>query len=80
MIATTVFEYFPSYPDPLRDPRARTHPFWVSSDEWIMLGINGDGAKAEALAANRAEAIPRDWFVNWLWGDLQAEFGFHPPG
>ncbi|MEP7072512.1 MAG: fused MFS/spermidine synthase [Verrucomicrobiota bacterium] len=42
--------------------------------------LNGNVAKAEALAANRAEGIPRDWFVNWLWGDLQAEFGFHPPG
>jgi len=35
--------------------------------------------KAEALANAQAGSIQRDWFVDWLWGELQAEFGFRPP-
>ena len=35
--------------------------------------------KAEALANAEAGSIQRDWFVDWLWGELQAEFGFRPP-
>lgn len=41
--------------------------------------VNGSVEKAEALAAAHAGAIQKDWFVDWLWGELQAEFGFHPP-
>ncbi len=41
--------------------------------------LNGSVEKAEALATARAGSIEKDWFVNWLWGDLQAEFGFRPP-
>lgn len=41
--------------------------------------LNGEVDKAEALAAAKKGAIQKDWFVEWLWGDLQAEFGFHPP-
>jgi spermidine synthase len=41
--------------------------------------LNGSVGKAEALAANNAAAIKKDGFVDWLWGKLQAEFGFHPP-
>jgi hypothetical protein len=41
--------------------------------------LNGNVEKAEALAAAEAGSIQRDWFVDWLWGDLQAEFGFRPP-
>jgi spermidine synthase len=41
--------------------------------------INGQVEKAEALAAAKNSAIQKDWFVDWLWGDLQAEFGFRPP-
>lgn len=41
--------------------------------------LNGDVEKAEQLAAANASATPRDWFVDWLWGKLQAEFGFRPP-
>jgi predicted membrane-bound spermidine synthase len=40
--------------------------------------LNGEVEKAEALAA-RNQSIQKDWFVDWLWGDLQAEFGFRPP-
>src|SRR5207237_8693954 len=42
--------------------------------------LNGSVEKAEALAAAQASSIQKDWFVDWLWGELQAEFGFHPPG
>jgi len=41
--------------------------------------LNGDVGKAEALAATNAAAIKKDRFVDWLWGKLQSEFGFHPP-
>lgn len=41
--------------------------------------LNGSVEKAEALAAANAASIRRDWFVDWLWGELQAEFGFRPP-
>ena len=41
--------------------------------------LNGSVEKAEALAAANAASIRKDWFVDWLWGELQAEFGFHPP-
>jgi spermidine synthase len=42
--------------------------------------LNGSVEKAEALASAKAGSIEKDWFVEWLWGELQAEFGFHPPG
>ena len=42
--------------------------------------LQGNVDQAEALAAAEAGSIQKDWFVNWLWGDLQAEFGFRPPG
>jgi len=41
--------------------------------------LNGNVEKAEALAAAENGSIQKDWFVDWLWGDLQAEFGFCPP-
>ena len=41
--------------------------------------LNGNVDQAEALAATEASSIEKDSFVKWLWGDLQAEFGFHPP-
>ncbi len=42
--------------------------------------LNGSVEKAEALASAGAGSIQKDWFVDWLWGELQAQFGFHPPG
>jgi hypothetical protein len=42
--------------------------------------LNGSVDKADALANAQAGSIQRDWFVDWLWGELQAEFGFRPPG
>lgn len=41
--------------------------------------LNNSVEKAEALAATNAGLIPKDSFVHWLWGKLQAEFGFRPP-
>ena len=41
--------------------------------------VNGQVKKAEDLVASRGGLIKRDWFVDWLWGKLQADFGFHPP-
>ncbi len=41
--------------------------------------LNGNVEKAEQLAAAIAGTTQRDWFVDWLWGKLQAEFGFRPP-
>ena len=41
--------------------------------------LNGRVEKAEALASANAGSIRKDWFVDWLWGELQAEFGFRPP-
>ena len=41
--------------------------------------VNGSVEKAESLATAQAGSIQKDWFVDWLWGELQAEFGFRPP-
>ena len=41
--------------------------------------LDGKVEKAEALVAANSQSIQKDWFVNWLWGKLQAEFGFRPP-
>ena len=41
--------------------------------------VNGEVKKAEDLVASSSGLIKRDWFVDWLWGKLRAEFGFHPP-
>ncbi len=41
--------------------------------------VNGSVEKAEALAVAQAGSMEKDWFLDWLWGELQAEFGFRPP-
>jgi hypothetical protein len=41
--------------------------------------LNGSVEKAEALVATNAAGIQNDWFVDWLWAKLQADFGFRPP-
>jgi spermidine synthase len=41
--------------------------------------LHGDVDSAEKLAATKAGSMKKDWFVDWLWGKLQAEFGFRPP-
>jgi spermidine synthase len=40
--------------------------------------LNGSLEKAEGLAATTG-SIKKDWFVDWLWGKLETDFGFHPP-
>jgi hypothetical protein len=40
--------------------------------------VNGQVKKAEELVATSRGLIKRDWFVDWLWAKLQADFGFHP--
>ena len=39
--------------------------------------LNGSVEKAEQIAGDTPEASTP--FVKWLWGKLQAEYGFHPP-
>jgi hypothetical protein len=41
--------------------------------------LNGSVEKAEALATTNAGSIRKDSFVDWLWGKLENDFGFHPP-
>ncbi len=41
--------------------------------------LNGETAKAEELVAGNAALIKKDWFADWLWEKLRADFGFHPP-
>jgi len=41
--------------------------------------LNGSVDKAETLIASNAAAIKKDSFVDWLWGKLEKDFGFHPP-
>jgi spermidine synthase len=40
--------------------------------------LNGSVDKAEALVANKADSIKKDKSVDWLWGKLENDFGFHP--
>ena len=41
--------------------------------------VNGNVEKAEAIAVSDTASVKKDWFMDWLWGKLRAEFGFHPP-
>jgi spermidine synthase len=53
-----------------------------SSDTFLLIYLyclNGGVDKADALAATNAAAIKKDGFVDWLWGKLESDFGFHPP-
>ncbi len=40
--------------------------------------LNGNVEKAEGVAAD-IQSPPGDRLTDWLWGTLQAEFGFRPP-
>jgi hypothetical protein len=40
--------------------------------------LNGNVEKAEGVA-KEVVSTPKDKLVDWLWGTLQAEFGFRPP-
>jgi spermidine synthase len=56
---------------------------FASRSEFFLLTylycLSGEVGKAETLAAANIGSIQKDSFVNWLWGNLQAEFGFRPP-
>jgi hypothetical protein len=39
--------------------------------------LDGKVERAQAISGEIA-APEKDWLVNWLWGKLQAEFGFQP--
>lgn len=41
--------------------------------------LNDEVAKAEALAAAESGTIPKSTQRDWLWKNMQAEFGFRPP-
>jgi spermidine synthase len=41
--------------------------------------LNGNVEKAETLVVDNAASFQKDWFVDWLWTKLQADFGFRPP-
>jgi spermidine synthase len=61
----------------------KEHGFSNINDLFLLIYLycwNGNVEKAEAIAAAQAGSIQKDWFVDWLWGELQARFGFHPPG
>lgn len=60
----------------------RDRGFANTNDLFLLIYLHclqGNVDQAEALAAAEAGSIQKDWFVNWLWDDLQAEFGFRPP-
>ena len=64
----------------LEDEKARGA---LSLDHTLLLAyvycLNGSVDKAEALAANNADAIKKDQSADWLWEKLENDFGFHPP-
>ncbi len=60
----------------------RDRGFTNVNDFFLLIYLychNGRVEDAETLATAQAGSIPKDGFVNWLWGELQAEFGFRPP-
>ena len=63
----------------LEDKRTRSAP---TQDDIYLLTylycLNGQVADAELIA--RLTPDPKRPLVKWLWGKLQAEYGFHPPG
>jgi hypothetical protein len=62
--------------------RKRTQGLARADDLFLLVYLyclNGNVEKAEALAASDLGSIPKNWFVDWLWGKLRAEFSFHPP-
>ena len=62
--------------------RKRTQGLAKADDIFLLVYLyclNGNVEKAEALATSDLSSIPNNWFVDWLWGKLRAEFGFRPP-
>ncbi len=42
--------------------------------------LDGKVENAQTLASEKALSLKADPFADWLWKELQAEFGFYPPG
>ncbi len=64
----------------LEDKRARG--FAHRNDIFLLTYLyclNGNVDKAESLAAVTTGSDRKDAFAEWLWGKLQAEYGFRPP-
>ena len=56
--------------------------FSNTNDLFLLIYLychNKSVEKAEALANAQAGSIKKDGHLDWLWGELQAEFGFRPP-
>jgi spermidine synthase len=56
--------------------------FSNTNDLFLLIYLychNQSVEKAEALASAKAASIEKDGHVDWLWKELQAEFGFRPP-
>ena len=45
----------------------------------IYLDCLAGNVNSAEILANEIGPSRSDWFVDWLWGKLQAEFGFRPP-
>lgn len=62
---------------------ARKAEGFANDNEFFLLTylycLTNNVEKAEALAATKPLSRKQDWFVDWLWGTLQAEYGFRPP-
>lgn len=41
--------------------------------------LDGKVERAQTLASEKAASLKNDRFADWLWKELQAEFGFYPP-
>lgn len=64
----------------LEEERARG--IATRNDVLLLIYLNcfaGHSESAENIASSQAQVIGRDWFVDWLYGKLQAEYGFRPP-
>jgi len=55
----------------------------AGANEFLLLiylyCLNGTVDKAEAFAVAQSASIPKNSVTDWLWGELEAEFGFRPP-
>lgn len=60
----------------------RDRGFSNLNDVFLLIYLychTGNVEQAETLARAQADSLPKDAFADWLWGELQAEFGFRPP-
>jgi predicted membrane-bound spermidine synthase len=60
----------------------RDRGFSNINDVFLLIYLychTGSIEQAETLAAAQSDSLPKDGFADWVWGELQAEFGFRPP-